>query len=377
MNKIVSLLTGVALTAWAVSVSAASAQDMTRSVPYPVDSVTSGRTIVELGGGVQHLDLPDINFTFLTDKNGKAVSKQKNGELDDYGGVLSGSVYVPIRRSGGTPVTFVISGFFANVDNTRRTNCSSTKSLDCTVENIVDNPNQLDSWTFDGFTTITDREADFWGASTEVAFGRDRPKRPRYEGGYLFDVYHFGIGADVRGIDQDNRIRIYPDGQGDAIRYNETLDTTYYGGYLSVTGEYNILGFFGIGGSWGIRSFATFRAGLYGADTDYTGRFDQTGNPTTRLGLSDNEAAFIGSASFETRKQFGGRTSLSLLTDYEYYSYVPRMRYADADQTGNNNFAGNISHTFIDDDDTLAIRSQIRFNIGLGPDALYDETPLK
>ncbi len=327
MYKFVSLLTGVALIACAISVSTASAQDMTRSVPYPVDSVTSGRTIIELGGGVQHLDLPDMNFTFLTKKNGKTIRKQTKGELDDYGGVLSGSVYVPIRRSGGTPVTFLISGFVANVENS---------------------------------DTITDREADFWGASTELAFGSARPQRPRYEGGFLFDVYNVGIGADVRGIDQDNRIRANP------IRYNETLDTTYYGGYLSITGEYNILGFFGIGGSWGIRSFATFRAGLYGADTDYTGRFNQTGNPTTRLGLSDSETAFIGSATFETRKQFGGRTSLSLLTDYEYYSYVPQMRYADTNE-----------RTFIDDDDTLAIRTQLRLNIGLGPAALYDETPLK
>ena len=332
MNKFVSLMTGVALIAWAVSVSTASAQDMTRSVPYPVDSVTSGRTIIELGGGVQHLDLPDMNFTFLTKKNGKTIRKQTKGELDDYGGVLSGSVYVPIRRSGGTPVTFLISGFVANVENS---------------------------------DTITDREADFWGASTELAFGSARPQRPRYEGGFLFDVYHFGIGADVRGIDQDNRIRLNPDGQGSSIRYDETVDTTYFGGYLSITGEYNILGYFGIGGSWGIRSFATFRAGLYGTDVDYTGRFIQADN-STRLNLSDNEVAFIGSASFETRKQFGGRTSLSLLTDYEYFSYVPRMRYADTN-----------NRTYIDDDDTLAIRTQLRLNIGLGPDALYDETPLK
>ena len=362
MNRFVSLLTGVALIACAVSVSTASAQEG----PQPVTSVTSGRTIIELGGGVQFLDLPDMNFTFLTNEDGKTVRKQKNGELDDYGGVLSGSVYVPIRRSEGTPVTFVISGFVANVENSDRTNCSSTNSLDCTVANIVDNPNQLDSWTFQKFTTNTEREVDFWGGSTELAIGRDRPKRPRYEGGFLFDVYHFGIGADVRGIDQDNRIRLNPDGQGSSIRYDETVDTTYFGGYLSITGEYNILGYFGIGGSWGIRSFATFRGGVYDADTDYTGRFTQTGNPTTRLSLSDNEVAFIGSASFETRKQFGGRTSVSLLTDYEYFSYVPRMRYADTN-----------NRTYIDDDNTLAVRTQLRLNIGLGPAALYDETPLK
>jgi hypothetical protein len=92
----------------------------------------------------------------------------------------------------------------------------------------------------------------------------------------------------------------------------------------------------------------------------------------TRLGLSNDEIAFIGSASFETRKQFGQRTSLSLATDYEYFSYAPEMRYVNSDDI----FPGTVNRTHIADDDAFAVRTTLRLNIGLGPSALYPE-PVK
>lgn len=330
-----------------------------------------GGTVVTVGGGVQLLQLPDINFTFITNAAGNTKRKQKNSELDDYGGAVSGAIETPLGYWGGTPVTGVVSGFFANVDSSDRRGCVSNAGNGCTVENIVDDPTMLDSTTFGRFTTKTDRDVDFWGVSAEARFG-NRPPPSRDQGGFLFRFGGVGIGADVRGIDQDNRIRLQaPGAPSPAVRYNETLDTTYYGGFASVTGEFNILGYFGIGGNWGIRSFATFRGGIYGADTDYTGRYTMAGGPTTRLGLSDDEVAFIGSATFETRKQFGSRTSLSLLTDYEWYSYAPEMRYVDADRTPAGNFRGRVSSTHITDDDAFAVRTQLRLNIGLGPSALY------
>lgn len=132
-------------------------------------------------------------------------------------------------------------------------------------------------------------------------------------------------------------------------------------------GEYNLLGYLGIGGSWGIRSLLSLRAGVYNASTDYSGRFSGAGYGSTRLGLSDDEVAFIGAASFETRKQFGPRTSLSLVTDYEYYSYAPEMRYVDADRSGcsfgTQDCAGRIKRTNIGDDDAFEVRTTLRLNI--------------
>jgi len=84
----------------------------------------------------------------------------------------------------------------------------------------------------------------------------------------------------------------------------------------------------------------------------------------SRLSLSKDDLAFIGSVSFETRKQFGPRTSLSLWSDYEYISSVPEMRYSNGDRP-----------TRIEDDSAFATRTMLRLNIGLGPAPLYPAAP--
>ena len=70
---------------------------------------------------------------------------------------------------------------------------------------------------------------------------------------------------------------------------------------------------------------------------------------------------------FETRKQFSPRTSLSLLSEYDWYSWVPAMRYND----GDGNAKGIVNGTHITDGDAFSQRTSLRFNIGLGPAALY------
>jgi hypothetical protein len=155
------------------------------------------------------------------------------------------------------------------------------------------------------------------------------------------------------------------------------LDTTYSGAFLSVGGEYNLLGYLGIGSSWGLRSLLSLRGGLYNASTDYDGRFSAR-RTTTRLGLSDDELAFIGAASFERRKQFGRRTSLSLVTDYEWYSFAPKMKYVNADRNGCSevedgplfNCLGTVNRTHISADDAFEVRTTLRLNIALGAASL-------
>jgi hypothetical protein len=63
---------------------------------------------------------------------------------------------------------------------------------------------------------------------------------------------------------------------------------------------------------WGLRSFFEAHAGLYSANTDYNGRFTPVGLDPSKLGLSQNDVAFIGGIKFETRKQLSPRTSLRL-----------------------------------------------------------------
>ncbi|HEU4475521.1 MAG TPA: hypothetical protein VFR71_02335 [Methyloceanibacter sp.] len=227
-------------------------------------------------------------------------------------------------------MTGVVSGFFANVTDTDRTRCKSAGSLSCYTERIVDRPDRPDSIGYDNLTTTAHRDVDYWGANAEARFGK-APAAVPDRGGYLFRLAYVGLGGDVRGIYQDNELRLR--GDNSPVNYSETLDTTYSGAFLSVGGEYNLLGYLGIGSSWGLRSLFSLRGGLYNASTDYDGRFSAR-RTTTRLGLSDDELAFIGAASLETRKQSGRRTSLSLVTDYEWYSFALKMKYVNADRNG-------------------------------------------
>ncbi len=336
-----------------------------------------GGTTVTVGGGAQLLSLPDIDFTFKVNNDGAAFAVQKNSDLNDYGGVFVGSIETPFGHWGNTPIAGVVSGFFANVEDSDRKRCESTSTFGCFAENIVDNPNQNDSFGFDRLTTSTNRDVDYWGASAEARFGKAAQPVPD-AGGYLFRLAYVGLGGDVRGIDQDNRLRLR--GDNPAINYTESLDTTYAGAFVSVGGEYNLLGYLGMGGSWGIRSLLSLKAGVYNADTDYDGHFRAaSAGVNTRLGLSDDEVAFIGSATFETRKQFGPRTSLSLVTDYEYYSFAPQMKYVNADRGcggPGDDCGGTVNVTHISDDDAFEVRTTLRLNIGLGAAPLYT-APLK
>ncbi|ODS03593.1 hypothetical protein AUC71_08870 [Methyloceanibacter marginalis] len=213
--------------------------------------------------------------------------------------------------------------------------------------------------------TKTERDADYWGASAELKFATGAPKEVKPQ---IYRNDYFIAGFDVRGIDQDNRLNGVQ-GPLDVFTYSETLDTTYTGGYIGFGGEYSfgfIPGIKNVGGFYdrlGLRTYVNATAGLYNAETDYTGRFDYRffPTPTSNVSRSDDDLAFIGTVSLETRKQIGDRTSLSLWTDYEYISSVPKMIYA-----------GPNSPTRIDDEAVFATRTMLRLNIGLGSQMLYN-----
>jgi hypothetical protein len=311
----------------------ASAQDLTTQ--------TFGGTTIWVGGGVQFLTLPDIEFTF---KDGR---RQTNFEGDwlDAGPAAGGGIETALGYWGNARVTGAIKGFYANVEVDDRVSCGN----DCLVINPV---LPGDDWNGDFLTTRADRDVDYWGGQVEFKFARAEPVHERPD---LYRNDYFIVGADIRGLDQDNRLRGNDEGDDPIFVYNETLDTTYYGAYVGTGGEYTMPIIGGIGDGWGLRTFVSARAGLYSAETDYRGDFEGE-----RLSRSNDELAFIGSISFETRKPIGPRSSLSLWTDYEFISSVPEMHYADGDRP-----------THIDDDSLFASRTMLRFTIGLGSDQLY------
>jgi hypothetical protein len=318
---------------------AAQAQDMT--------TASFGGTTIYVGGGFQYLNLPDIRFTGKGDPSN--FRRQKNSDFSEYGGSGGAGVETSLGLWGGSRVTLGVKGFFSNVEGDDHTRCTTGCVVVDPTGFLTQGPTLV---------TKTDREADYWGGSAELKFGGGQPVHVRPN---LYRNDYFIVGADIRGIDQDNKLHGHSLAGTDVFTYKETLDTTYTGGYIGVGGEYS-LGFLtgGGGGMYerlGLRTFINARAGLYNADTDYDGRFGFGFIPvSSRVSESSDDLAFIGTVSLETRKQLGPRTSLSLWTDYEYISSVPKMRYAD----------GGSRPTRIDDEAIFASRTMLRLNITFG-----------
>ena len=330
-------------------------------------TATYGGTTIWVGGGVQFLSLPDVRFVGKGPPGDFRRQKNLEGDFWDFGGAGGGGIETALGYWGDMRMSGAVKGFFANVETDDRTNC---RTATCT---IVDPAFGEIGFGPPVLTTKTDRDADYWGGQIEFKFARAEPVHVKPD---FYRNDYFIVGADIRGIDQDISLRGHFGGAS-IYSYKETLDTTYYGGYIGIGGEYSF-GFIpfidpalkNVGGVYdrlGLRTFISARAGLYSAETDYDGRFAFQFMPfNSRISQSDDELAFIGSISLETRKQLGTRSSLSLWTDYEFISSVPEMRY--------NNGAGR--PTRISDDSVFASRTMLRLNIGLGPTQLYEE-PLR
>jgi hypothetical protein len=330
-----------------------------------MSTMTVGETVISLGGGFAYLTLPDTRFTFRYKNSGPGdtISKQKNDAFDEYGGGFSGSVATPLGGAFGLPWIGAVHGYWSSIEDTNRNRCTSTNSTICAAADIVDTPGNSTVGVGPGQTlsSHTNRDVDSWGVALE--FTTPNP-RPMLLPGIMKST-HWGAAFDVRGIDQNLGIKGATGGTGNLFNYNESLDTTYYGGYITFGGEYSL--FPSLYSGWGLRSFIDLHAGLYSANADYNGRFTGRGVGGSRLGLSDDQLAFIGGVKFETRKQFSPRTSLSLLSEYDWYSYAPAMRYNDGDGAAN----GIVNQTHITDGDAFSERTSLRLNIGLGPSRLY------
>lgn len=341
----------------------AGAQDYGSRGDYATQTVDG--TVISAGGGVAYIALPDVRFTFFTDPaTGDTTGKQKNNDLENYGGGFSGGVETPLNWFGSASAVF--SGFYANIEDDDRTRCRT--GGECGFSNIIDTTGPSSASPVGDLLTLADRDVDHWGISGGLKWST--PMTLPGFGLLSFQRLSWGAGADVRGIDQELFIRGVDSASSIGFDYDEELDTTYAGGYLSLGGEYK-LNLFGTG-LWdrlGLRSFFTAHVGVYHVDTDYDGFYAPVGlgQASSRLSLSDEDAAVIAGLKLETRKQLSPRTSLSLYSEYEYYSWAPEMRYNDAD----NGFDGIVDGTRIDDDDAFASRTSLRLNIGLGPDPLY------
>jgi len=341
MRKSLQLVAATALCVGALGQTAA-AQD--------VASAVYGSTRIYVGGGFQYLSLPDIKFTGKGDPSN--FKFQNNSDFSNYGWSTGGGIETGLGFWGASRVTGGIKGFWSNVTDDDRSRC---KASTCDVPDPAGGPPAFGPPVLE---TKTTRDVDYWGGQLEGKFWS--PNTTDIKPNFYRNDY-FIVGADIRGIDQDNHLK--GRFEGDPIyTYKESLDTTYYGGYIGLGGEYSfgfIPGIKNVGGLYdrlGLRTFISARAGLYEADTEYDGKYALQFVPfNSKISKSNDDLAFIGTISLETRKQIGPRTSLSLFTDYEYISSVPKMHYSDGDRP-----------TRIDDEGTFATRTMLRLNIALG-----------
>src|SRR5680860_102051 len=323
-------------------------------------TATFGGTTIWVGGGVQFLSLPDIKFTYKGGPGNFRRQTNSSGDWLDFGGATAGGIETTLGYWGGMRASGSVKGFWANVEDDDTTRCSGAGAYCAVVD-----PTGGFVAPSTSLVTKANREADYWGAQAELKLATGAPTevKPTF---YRND--YFIAGFDVRGIDQNNKLR---SATGTNFIYKETLDTTYVGGYVGIGGEYSF-GFVPVIGNWlkgqgglldrwGFRTYLNATAGLYNADTSYTGGFE-SGAFSSRLDKSNDELAFIGTLSLETRKQLGPRTSLSLFTDYEYISSVATMDYVNQNRP-----------TQIGDEGLFASRTTLRLNIGLGSQKLYPD----
>src|ERR1700752_1883689 len=114
-------------------------------------------------------------------------------------------------------------------------------------------------------TDITEkatRDVDNWGVQAEGRYYLSGPiVAPR-----LLRSTYLAAGGDIRAILQDLAINsVSPQFPGAIIKYDETLDTHYYGGYLAIGGDYSL--FPGLDTNWGISSSFKAHVGVYDAQT--------------------------------------------------------------------------------------------------------------
>ncbi|MFD0985812.1 hypothetical protein [Methyloligella solikamskensis] len=323
----------------------ASAQDY--SMPG-VATTKVGEAELSIGGGLSRLDLPDIRFGYRSGPSGNREYPNSNGFEDEFGGAVSGELLVP----WGASTAIALGGFWSGIDQEKGVRCAASAAQSCEASNLT-GANATTPVGVD-LRERTKRDVDHWGTQLEGRYYMEgTPGVP------IINATYVALGGDIREINQDTSINFRTLSGINGGTYNESLDTSYYGAYLAIGGDYELPIFQNFRSGLGLEAGFKAYAGVYGVDTDYQGRV-----PGNSLGLSTDDTAFIGGLTLETRKQFTPRTSVSLMSTYEYISWVPEMQYSNSN-------TGDV--TRIDDTDAFASRTMLRLNIGLGPEGLYYE----
>jgi len=282
-------------------------------------------------GSYEFLNLPDVQFVnnyFFSGggSNGSIRDEFVNDDGNFDGFRFDGGID-NISIMGGAYVMGV-RGFFAWHDDSQDLQCTDSSAPPgsfCFANPLVDNPNvgQAVSGLISGMGTslfTTDRDVNHWGVALDVA---------QAPGGLR-------AGPAFRRIDQDTTIsgRLISLGVGPdpfQLTYSEDLETNYWGAFVGADGSIDL------GGGWSLQGDA--EAGLYWADTDYSGNYVVTNafsfgtanpNVNQQLSLDSDELAFIGTLKAALEKDFGA-FKLAGFGRVEYISSAPDMAYNNTD----------------------------------------------
>jgi len=287
---------------------------------------------VWIEGSYEFLGLPDVQFinnyfkpsaaSFGANVRDQFVND--NGDLDGFridGGIADISIM-------GGDYVMGARGFFAWHDDTSDLQCTTTPAPAgvgsfCLAVPLIDNPNVFQGvGFFNGAATnlfTTERDVNHWGVAIDIARG---PNGLR-------------AGPAFRRIDQDTTITGREINNGPfgpdpwQLTYSEDLETNYWGAFVGADGAIDL------GGGWSLQGDA--EAGLYWADTDYSGTYVVTNglfvgsvNPNVNqsLSLDSNELAFIGIVKAALEKDFG-MFRLAGFGRVEYISSAPDVAYND------------------------------------------------
>ncbi|MEL7048584.1 MAG: hypothetical protein AAFO75_06420 [Pseudomonadota bacterium] len=336
-------------------------------------SATYGNTTVSIGGGTAILDLPDQQFIKIIPTF--AIPGTVSGRFttaDDFSREIGWNVNGTITAPLGAHRWITASGFWAQIDDKDNTTCTDSAGAACVVNALVSDPALL---SFAGavlvgeslFTT-SEREVDQAGLSVEVkqllAPGVSRQAH---------DAAYFGLGVDWRAIYQDTTLDMTRSvNTAFDLNYSEELNTNYYGIFAAYGGDYTPLLLSGFWNRLGLQSSFRVQGGIYYADTDYSGSLREASSPVvlnSDATDSSDDFAFIGRLTTETRKQLSARATLSLKSEFEYYSFVPSINYNDNINGGA--LSGPNVGTTIDDEDAYAARTSLSLTIKLGPESLF------
>ncbi len=289
-----------------------------------------------VSGGYSWFGLPDMKM--LTVVGGaffdQALGQQTNGEgnMNGWRTDLRLANFATGALPDGTPLSFGVSGFFANYQGTTNSRCMYSASTDCLIANIQDSNAGMPNNTgpFGNLNVTANRNVNYYGIAFDTRLSNLAGSSLK-DGLPISYLSPFKVGLAARAINETAKLTSIDPLVSDPVRYNDQLDTHYYGGFVGVEEKA------AFGGGWTIGIDAT--AGLYYTDTEYQGRyngytaivpagyFQDSGGVNSSL----DKGSFIGTLRLDLKRELVWGT-LGAFGQGEYLSYVPRISYNNNDQ---------------------------------------------